>query len=61
MGSFLRGLSAAPLNLIPQQGSDSFQVCQMLSNTLPASRTAFIINPFEFFIASSSYSLKQIC
>jgi hypothetical protein len=24
----------------------------MLSNTLPASRTAFIINPFEFFIVS---------
>ena len=60
MGSFLRGLSAGPLNLIPQQGPDSFQDCQMLPNTIPASRTACIINPFKFFIVPSSYLLKQI-
>jgi hypothetical protein len=57
MGSFRKALTVAWLNLIPQQGPDSFQDCQMLSNTLPASRTACMINLFEFFIVSSLYSL----
>jgi hypothetical protein len=61
MGSLRKALILVWLNLIPQQGPESLQVCQMLSNMLPASRTAFIINLFEFFIASSSYMLKHIC